>query len=386
MLTQLLVLASVASIYACGVAAPAPASAPAKATAPVPTPPAGDAPRPSPTIIQRVVVTIPPLKGLVRATSVDGTFVKSLVTPGRSEHGFELSPSDLEEIARANVVVYVGLGLEPWLEKTLKDHPSPTRIEVCFAKVVGLVPAEGEGEPDAKAPKGASKDGTPEPTKQEMPETPAKAKLPSAWKDALQPIGSHDHDHDHDHGHGHDHAHRIDPHLWLDPELVVKFIPVLGQTLRDSASKVPNIDGSLIMGAAAREARLIDRAMQIDKSYRETLAPFAGRALVTQHNAFSRLAERYGFQIAATIHDLEAVEPTPGEIARVVKAIKEGGARAVCYEPQTNRTAARAIAAAAGVKLVELDPLGGDDWVGLMDKNLEALKSALGDEAPNEKK
>lgn len=313
-----------------GIALAQPAPAPS-----APPPVKGDAPAPVVQAKIRAVASIPPLTGLVRALSIDETSIRTLITPGRSEHGYEPAPSDLAEIANADIVVYVGLGLEPWLEKYLKDHPNPKRREVCFAKVVGL-------QPDA---------------------------TPAAHDDA-------------DHA-GHDHAkQRVDPHLWLDPGLLMKFVPELGKVLRDIADKNPLVDGSLITGLQIRERAFMGELAKGDAAYKQQLAPYAGRAIVTQHNAFSRLADRYGFKIAATIQDLEAVEPTPGDIARIVEEIKKQKVRAVACEPQTNPAAARQIAKAAGVKVITLDPLGGGDLLGLMQRNLDELKRGLGDDPP----
>src|SRR5215831_13637893 len=97
--------------------------------------PSGSAP-PTPTST-RVVATIPPLAGLVSPLLAAGGTVRTLIPPTRSEHGYELTPEDVAALARADVVVYVGLGLEPQVESFLKSHPRPGRRDVCFASVVG---------------------------------------------------------------------------------------------------------------------------------------------------------------------------------------------------------------------------------------------------------
>src|SRR5882757_8715144 len=68
----------------------------------------------------RAVVTIPPLKGLIEPLLPPGTTVTVLMQPGRSEHGYEFTPADMAAMARADVFVYVGLGLEGRIEATLE--------------------------------------------------------------------------------------------------------------------------------------------------------------------------------------------------------------------------------------------------------------------------
>ena len=139
----------------------------------VPTaPPAAREPGPL-----RVVVTIAPLAGLVHELLPAGSEVLILMAPGRSEHGYEFTPRELAGIGRADLVVSVGLSLEPKVAEFLHDHPSEARVEVCLADVLEI-----------RSPAGADAESR------------------------------HDHSHDHDHG-------PIDQHLWLDPVLMARAIP-----------------------------------------------------------------------------------------------------------------------------------------------------------------
>ena len=50
--------------------------------------------------------------------------VTVLMQPGKSEHGYEFTPADVAALATADLVVYVGLGLEGRIEATLKKQGS----------------------------------------------------------------------------------------------------------------------------------------------------------------------------------------------------------------------------------------------------------------------
>lgn len=267
----------------------------------------------------RVVVTVAPLAGLVKPLLPAGTELKVLMSAGHSEHGYEFSPGDMAAIGSADLLVYVGGGLEVGVEEFIKNHPpGARRQDVCFMVVAGV-------EPDA-----------------------------------------------HD-DHGDEHHHGVDPHLWLDTRLCVKLVDALGPKVKAAAQA---------SGASAGD---IERAMTsekadigvLDRDYATQLAPLKGREIVTHHNAWSRLADRYGLTVAAVMRDIDESEMTPQAVAATVDAIRKQGVKAVFVEPQFDRVAAERIAAAAGVKVFELDPLGDGDWFKMMRGNLESLVKAL---------
>lgn len=298
----------------------------------------------------KAVVTVAPLKGLLEPLLPLGSEVKVLMTPGRSEHGYEFTPEDLAALTSADVVVRVGLGLEPKVAEVLRRQPRATREEVCFARVVGL-------EPQATEAAGTS-GGEPAP--------------------GPTPAGHEGHDHaaheDHDHE-----AHGPDPHLWLDPALCADLVPVMAIAVtRALEHKAPLTD--LQREELVRvEALQIVKVTNVDEAWRARLAAVKGRAMVTHHDAFSRPAARYGFRIAAVIRGSESAEPGPGDVASIVASIRREGVRTIFVEPQFNKDAAERIARAAKVRTATLDPLGDGDWFALMQKNLDALVRGLGD-------
>jgi len=280
-----------------------------------------------------VVVTIPPLKGLVTPLLPEGASVRSLMPPGRSEHGYEFTPSDLAALAKADVVVLVGLGLEARVEKALKDKVVKGRQVINLGEALGL-----------------------------------------------EQKGDHVHTEECEHDHAHDHG-WVDQHVWLDPVLVQTLVPKMKDAIALAWQKRGGTKEQ-VESLNAKADAWTKQIAEVHRQYESRLAPVKGRSFVTHHNAFSRVADRYSIKVAASIRQLEASEPTPADIAAAVKAIREGGAKAVFVEPQINQAAPRRIAAAAKVKVGVLDPLGDGDWLALMQKNLDALVSGLSDESP----
>lgn len=283
----------------------------------------------------RVVVTIPPLEGLIAPLLPEGSEVRALVPPGASPHGYELTPDDAASLARADLVVYVGLGLEPGVVKALARRGKTATAQLCMAEVLGI---------------------------------------------ATDPSDGHDHAHDDHEGHeGHEHG-PIDEHLWLDPVLVAAFVAEAGEAitglLRERRAPAEAIE-AVERGTSSLRARVAD----VDAAYRDRLSAHQGAKIVTQHAAWGRLADRYGLVVARVVMPVEAHDPSPGDVAAAAEAMKRDGVAAVFSEPQLSRTTSERLAGLAGVPFGELDPIGDTDWVRLMMRNLDELESKLAESA-----
>lgn len=298
----------------------------------------------------RVVVTLPPLEGLVRPLLPEGSSIRVLIPPGRSEHGYEPTVEDILALEQADLVVLVGMGLESSVDAALRKRPRPYRHEARLGVILGLEDSHGGH--------GHDEHGHDEHAHDEH---------------------VHDHAHEHqaddDHAHdSHSHAHAIDPHVWLDPALVAQFVPEVARLVKASVTESALGDSASVDRSLAALLARIDR---IDAEYRSRLAPLSGRAIVTHHAAFGRLADRYGLRVVEVIRPIEGAEPTPEDIAQVADAIAAEGVRAIFIEPQFDARGAQLIAQRTGVKLGVLDPLGTGDWFAMMDANLQELVDKL---------
>lgn len=278
----------------------------------------------------RVVVTVAPLAGLVRELLPADSEISILMAPGRSEHGYEFTPRELAQIGRADLVVLVGLSLEPRVAEFLRDRPSATRVELCLADVL-------------------------------------KIHAPTGEEAGSELDHSHDHNHDDDHDHG-----PIDQHLWLDPVLMERAVPALSAAVGRAAA-LPGVVTRPIPDPSA----LVAKIDALNDEYVQRLGALAGRSIVTHHNAWSRLAGRYGLKVAAVLRPIESAEPTPGQVAKCVDAIRGAGVGTIFVEPQFNSASARRVADAAGVRVGVLDPLGTGDWFAMMRGNLDAIVDGL---------
>lgn len=162
-----------------------------------------------------------------------------------------------------------------------------------------------------------------------------------------------------------------DPHVWLDPIRYMKIVDRIGVVLRRPAAV----------------SRLLARLRKLDKDYRRGLADCARRDIVTSHEAFAYLAERYGLnQIAVTGLNPEA-EPTPQALQQTVDVVRASDATTVYFERLVSPRLAETVARETDTKTAVLDPIEGltdterkqgDDYFTLMRANLHALQTGLG--------
>jgi zinc transport system substrate-binding protein len=162
-----------------------------------------------------------------------------------------------------------------------------------------------------------------------------------------------------------------DPHVWLDP---LRYALIAGR-----------IGGVLHREAAAD--RFAARLRALDRDYRTGLRDCARREIVTSHEAFAYLADRYGLrQVAITGLSPEA-EPAPRDVEHAVELVRQTGATTVFFETLVSPRLAETVAREAHAKTAVLNPIegltpeeaaAGEDYFSLMRANLSALRGALG--------
>ncbi len=267
----------------------------------------------------RIAVSIAPLRWAADGLAPAGSDIVTLIDPQVSPHGATLTPSRARALAEADVVLLVGWNFEPAIERVLATDRRPRTV----IRLSDVLAAEG-----IVAPMGV---------------------LTHTDGERLGGVDAHAHD-------------LVDPHAWLDPKAMCAWIRALS-TLFGSEE-------------APREA-LLEACAQVDAAYREGLASLVNRTLITHHDGFGWLANRYGLEIATVIRPEGIGETRPSDIQRAVQAIQALGLGAVFIEPQLGDRAAYRIRDLTGVELIQVDPVGTEDWPGTMLLNLERLREGL---------
>jgi zinc transport system substrate-binding protein len=162
-----------------------------------------------------------------------------------------------------------------------------------------------------------------------------------------------------------------DPHVWLDPLRYAKIVERIGQALHEPAAA----------------ARLQARLRALDGEYSAGLAHCERREIVTSHEAFGYLAERYGLEQIAITGLSPEVEPEPAQLQHLVELVRERDVTTIYFETLVSPRIAETVARETGAKTAVLNPIEGltknevsqgDDYFSLMRENLRTLREGLG--------
>lgn len=283
----------------------------------------------------QVLASFYPLQYVVEQVGGEHVDVANLTPPAAEPHDLELAPAQVRSIGDADLVVYLS-GFQPAVDEGIEQR-APEHV-VDAAESAGLEEHPG-GEVEHA-------DETAEEHAEHADES----------------------------GDGHDHG-PTDPHFWLDPTRLA----AVGDAVADELSALdPDHADDYAAGAAALTADLDD----LDAEFAEALAPCAGATLVTSHEAFGYLAERYDLhQVGISGIDPEA-EPSPARLREVGEVVRENGVTTLFFETLVSPKVTQTLADDLGVRTALLDPLeslaeGATDYREVMESNLEALTSGL---------
>ena len=166
-----------------------------------------------------------------------------------------------------------------------------------------------------------------------------------------------------------------DPHVWLDPVLMGKVVDATAAALAEA-----DPDGADVYEGNAEA--LHDDLDALHERYEETLARCERRLLVTAHDAFGRLAERYGLDHEGIAGVAPESEPDPRRLAELADLVEDEGVTTVFTEELVSPRVAESLAREAGVTTVVLDPIesldDGATYLSAMEGNLTALAEGLG--------
>lgn len=263
-----------------------------------------------------VAATIWPMASLTQQLVGDDVTVACLLPPGLSPHSFEPTAQQMQDVSNAKLMVAVGLGVDHWAWSAARATGRADLPVFVFADAVGIA---GDNTADHHHHEHAD----------------------------------HDDDDDGEVDVGHEHVDvGPNPHLWLDPVLVQQMLPKLAAELEKALpDHKPAIEANL--------AKLQDDLKQLDRAYHDELAKLPTKTLVTFHNAFDRLADRYGLDVAATLMPIESPGgASPQAMEQVVGAIERYHLKVIFAEPQFSPQVADTLANDMHVQMLTLDPLG----------------------------
>ncbi|WP_281992297.1 zinc ABC transporter substrate-binding protein [Sulfitobacter geojensis] len=332
-----------------------------------------------------VAVDIAPVHSLV-ARVMQGVGTPDLVIPpGASPHGYAMRPSEARSLSKADLVVWVGAGLTPWLAEPLDAlAPNARKLALMEAEGVSLLAfREGVGfEGGHDHDHAAHDDEAHGDDAHDGHDHAAEGHEEHAHKDDgheghAHDDGHEDHDDHKDHaghdghedhaeheGHedhdGHDnhegHAHggsadARDPHIWLDPENAAASLSAIAQAL---AALDP--ENAAIYRENAKDGRA---EMEIlSKQIAQRLQGAKGRSFIVFHDAFHYFEARFDVEAIAAVSAGDAATPGPARVSTLRTKIESAAPVCAFAEPQMNTSLLQTVLEGQSTKLATLDPLG----------------------------
>lgn len=260
----------------------------------------------------RVVVSIRPLEALAAAV-LSGVSKPVLIVQGTgSEHNYALRPSDAAALDRADVVVWIGPGLETFLAKPVRALGGKARVvTISELGTFELLPARmggGWGEHD---------------------DAPGEA---SGGFDANPGAGK-------------------DMHVWLNPENAKAIVSAL-------ANEFATVDPERGDYYRQHASRYIGTLGRLDLELRAQLMPVRRVPYLVFHDAYQYFEARYGLQPIGSLTVSPERRPGAKRFAELRQRILTGNAACVFYEPQFDASLVTSLTQGTHARTAALDPLG----------------------------
>lgn len=305
--------------------------------------------------VPSVVTDIPPVHSLTAAVMQGLGEPVLLMEKGASAHHYQLKPSQAGEIAAADLVVWVGPQMTPWLDRALE-----TRAE--GAALVSLLAAEGTWRQDFGAVGAVKADAGTAGHDHDHADGQGTGQAP-----ALAGAGHADHA---EAAHTHD---GVDPHAWLDPANGKVWAGLIAAEL----TRLDPENAAIYAANAAAAVAAIDAA---DAEAAALLAPVKDRPFVAFHDAYGYFVGHYGLALAGTVALGDAAAPGAQRLSELRGKVEGGDVTCLFPEAQHDPALVEQLAEGTGVAVGgNLDPAGAfmDPGPGLYPALLVGLASTI---------
>jgi zinc/manganese transport system substrate-binding protein/zinc transport system substrate-binding protein len=292
-----------------------------------------------------VLVTTFPIYQIVRNVTkgYDGVIIE-LMLPSQlgCPHDYALTPRDMQKLAKADILVINGLGMEEFLGAPVrKANPKITVIDSSIGIKEILEYSVGfnhiHGHPKAE--------------------------------------GHHHGKENHNHGHDHHHA-GVNPHLFASPRMTARLAMNVAAELSKADPKGAALFFRNARAYAGSMNRLADEMSALGKRLRNN-------RIVQPHGIFDYLARDMGLTIVAVMQ-AHGREPSASEMIQLVKAIREKHAGAILTEPQYPEKVGKSLSKETGIPVAMLDPVatGPENallayYENIMRRNMKTMESVL---------
>lgn len=237
-----------------------------------------------------------------------------LLAPNVSPHEYALRPSDALNLEAADVVIWIGPELTPWLEQPVASLAAGAH-KLTLSTVQGV---------ETRQYRELSGDSAVHHEEHEAAE----------------------HDDHHDHAVG-----SLDPHMWLDPDNAILWLHTIAELLAEAdPENAKTYQANAQQGAAELSATRDQIATALQ-------GKITNRFLV-YHDAYQYFEHRFGLQAWGAVAKGDAHAPGAGRISELRHAIADGRVDCLFTEPQYSASVVDVLAEGNDFRVATLDPLG----------------------------
>ena len=233
-----------------------------------------------------VLCTTAPVTLLTKAVidGVDGYKVTTMLPAAIGcPHDYALTPQDMRKLAKADVIIINGLGMEDFLDGAIPRVNRKALVVDSSKGVKGLLP----------------------------------------FRDSEEECSEHGHEHRHEHKH----EHAWNEHLFAAPGTAAELVRRIAEEL---SVKFP--EDSVKFSANAKKYR--EALLNLDKEYRAfgKSIPAEKRNIAVQHGIFDYLASALGLHVTEYLQPHTGSEPSAAQIREMTAHLKRHGASAILAE------------------------------------------------------
>jgi zinc transport system substrate-binding protein len=291
---------------------------------------------------------------------------------GRDPHDFRPSTQDVLKLKQADVVVLQGADFEPWgndLKASLDGDRVPVIVATADIELHEGGHNHGEDEHSEDEHADEHHDEESEHAHEEESHDEHEDEEYEEYHIEATHAELHEDEHEEEHDHG-----AYDPHTWVDPVL-------MSEMVEHVAAEIARLDPANAETYLNNAAALQVELEALDIQYKNRLASCALGEVITSHDAFGYLGDRYGFKIHS-IAGLSTQDTPSATTLAELRAEAAEGIGAILLEENSITAYGETLARETSLQTLSINPISyvipaGADYFSLMQDNLDAFAVAL---------
>ncbi|WP_085904496.1 zinc ABC transporter substrate-binding protein [Kiloniella majae] len=331
----------------------------------------------------KVAVSILPVHSLVQSVMEGVGEAELLMDQGSSPHGYSLRPSQVKALNNADLIVWVGEGLETFLEKPIAARKENAKaLELMEIKGVTLLENRhsgqwSEGAHDHDEHHDGEHEEHEEHSDHDEGHDDHAHDNEHEHKDEHEHEGEHEHEEEHEHGEEHvhhdddEHDHgKFDPHIWLSIENAKAIVSRVGGELTE-------IDPDNASTYQSNVEKTLADLDVLKQDLKGQISGYEKKPYLVFHDAYQYFENEFSLSAVGSVTIDAERKPGAKRISELRDVIRDRKAECIYQEPQFKPVVVEVLAENLEVKIGELDPLGAKLEAG--PEAYKNLMSSLGD-------